>query len=239
MKTPFLRSLDFALVLMILGSRAFGSTVLWDFFGSAESGSHPLRDDASLLSIGRGWGIQEDEYYRETFDSLIGPSINIMTFRKETQRNKAVIQAETENLAPLLYGSNWVLAEAGMLADAATTRNQDSYFLNGWMDGNLDYSGTDSLECFYGQTFDFYLAFAAGREGDYDEQGVSLDREVWYGWVQIQYSRGTLSVLRSALCTDPNVGIYVGTDRTTSVPEPAVAGIELAGALLLLRRRKA
>ncbi len=33
--------------------------------------------------------------------------------------------------------------------------------------------------------------------------------------------------------------LYGWMDRTAAVPEPAVAGLALAGALLLLRRRKA
>ncbi len=61
---------------------------------------------------------------------------------------------------------------------------------------------------------------------------------LFFGFLALMVARGTISLVNSALNTEGG-GIYVGTDRTTAVPEPTTAGLLLAGALLLLPRRRA
>jgi hypothetical protein len=86
----------------------------------------------------------------------------------------------------------------------------------------------------YDSVFRFYLGFAIA--GTDTATGEALQSNVYYGWAQFEYSDGEISVVSSALNTTGG-GIYAGTDRTTSVPEPASGALALLGAVLLLRRR--
>ncbi len=61
---------------------------------------------------------------------------------------------------------------------------------------------------------------------------------LFFGFLALMVARGTISLVNSELNTEGG-GIYVGTDRTTAVPEPASGALALLGALPLLRRRRA
>ena len=104
---------------------------------------------------------------------------------------------------------------------------------------SLEYSGAhadEAIEVAFTPTVRFYLGFATSVWGDNEETGA-LERSVYYGWAQFEWSRGTLSLLNSAINTEGG-GIYVGTDRTTPVPEPTSAALAIAGLGLLICRRK-
>ena len=144
----------------------------------------------------------------------------------------------------LAYGDSWVRLEEGDLVDASSTRNRSSYFLHGWLDGSgpsidgYDVRADDPIEAPYSSAFTFYLGFATGAENDTAPDMTDNWSHVYYGWARFVYARGTISLVNSALNTEGG-GIYVGTDRTTAVPEPASGALALLGALPLLRRRRA
>lgn len=206
------------LAILAMACSSEGASVVWDYFG------HP---SGSSISLVRGW-LDETGY-----DYLIYPNIQI---NATPSANGTRVTIAAEETAIAAFGDNWVIAEAGDVADASTTRNQDSYFLHGWMDGNTLVSADDSITRFYNGTFSFFLAFAT-TTNEADDLGNPIFEHVWYGWVQIEYSKGILSVIDSAVNLTANEGIVVGTDRTIPVPEPASGFLALFGALLLTRRR--
>ncbi|MDA3923803.1 MAG: PEP-CTERM sorting domain-containing protein [Kiritimatiellae bacterium] len=72
----------------------------------------------------------------------------------------------------------------------------------------------------------FYIGYYVGAAGGYNGE---------YGWASLVWNGTELDLLDSAAETT-GVGIYAGT--YTAVPEPASAGLLLAGALLLFIRRR-
>ena len=143
----------------------------------------------------------------------------------------------------LAYGDSWVRMEEGALVDASTTRNQSSYFLHGWLDGSgenidgYDIRADDPISAPYYSSFTFYLGFATAAENVTAPNLIDNWSHVYYGWARFSYNRGAISLVDSALNADGG-GIYVGTDRTTPVPEPASGALALVGAVLFLRRKR-
>ena len=159
------------------------------------------------------------------------------TVTKTTKPLKVHIAPDTNLLELDGPESNWILANEGDLVNESTSRHLDSYFFHTGLDDG-QYSGSGSIDRSYGGTYQFYMGFATGLpEWWLEESGDLATRKIFYGWALFEYSSGKLSVVRSALNTTGG-GIYVGTDRVTPVPEPAGGGLALAGALLLLRRRR-
>ena len=132
--------------------------------------------------------------------------------------------------------SNWILANEGDLIDERTSRHLDSYFFQTGMDEG-EYGGSGSFDCNYAGQHRFYMGFATALPDWDNETGVHRLRDIFYGWALFEYSEGKLSLVQSALNADGG-GIYVGTDRTTPVPEPASGALALVGAVLFLRRRR-
>ena len=84
-------------------------------------------------------------------------------------------------------------------------------------------------------TFDFYLGFATAAE--YTGSWADPSKYVYYGWAQFTYSKGTITLVNSALNTEGG-GIYAGTGITTPVPEPATGILSFLGMVLLLHHRR-
>lgn len=163
---------------------------------------------------------------------------NISITAEKNGKMGVIITANPEEIV-LAYGDNWVNVAEGELIDASTTRNQEHYFLHGWLDDGAD--GTynpradDPITAPYNSTFDFYLGFATAAE--YTGSWADPWKYVYYGWAQFTYSKGTITLVDSALNTEGG-GIYAGTGITTPVPEPATGILSFLGILLLIRPRK-
>ena len=224
----------FALALAICSAllgEAKASSVAWDVL-QLESG------EFSGSGLNRTW--------RGTFSTggmkTVGESGDTVDFyisflvTRTMLPSQAHILPDTENLVLDGPESNWILANEGDLIDESTSRHLDSYFFQTGLDDG-GYDGSGSIDCDYAGQYRFYMGFATGLPDWDDETGVHRSRDIFYGWALFEYSGGKVSLVQSALNADGG-GIYVGTDRTTPVPEPATGGLALAGALLLLRRRR-
>ena len=227
MRTPVLALAAF---LMFLGeSRA--ATVAWDFFqltSASFSGSGSGRTWNGTFSTNGQQPVGESGAFVDFY-------ISFVVTRTTGTPVKAKIAPDTEFLVLDGPESNWILANEGDLVDESTSRHLgDSYFFHTAMDDE-GYGGTGSIEFLYGETCQFYLGFSTGLPNW--ETGVHCSSDIYYGWALFEYSAGKVSLVRSALNTEGG-GIYVGTDRTTPVPEPASCALAFLGAVLLLRRRR-
>lgn len=212
---------------------AEASSVLWGVFGT---GSGIQEGNVNRLDVNCLMAVPGTDY-------MVYPNIELIAVPDDMKWDVSISSTDCIVLA---YGDNWVLSEYGRPADSSTTRNQDEYFLQGWMDSNLEVR-TGSITADYESTFTFYLAFATGIEyNGLDVWEQDPFGTVHYGWAEIEYSRGALSVVDSAIALEPNTGIYVGTGTTVPVqlpvPEPGAGCLAAVGAALLApaaaRRRR-
>ncbi len=227
MKTLFIVLSIFSAFLF----RASATTLAWDVIE---------------LTSGEFSGTGADRVWHGTFSTNgqrpVGESgayidfyISFVVTRTASTPVKAQIAPDTE--FQILDGpeSNWILANEGDLVDESTSRHLGSYFFNTGLDEGT-YGGSGLVECRLVGGDRFYLGFATGVP-DWDT-GEHASRDIFYGWALFECRAGALAVVRSAVNAEGG-GIYVGTDRTTAVPEPASGALALLGALLLLRRRRA
>ena len=161
---------------------------------------------------------------------------NAMITLSKTGVNKVTITADP-NAIVAAYGDSWVLVEEGELVDESTTRNADSYFLHGWIDGqedDWDLRADVPVVLPARSSNRFYLGFATASSESHPQYDWT---DVYYGWALFEYSGGRLSLVDSALNVDGG-GIYAGTAVTVPIPEPAAGALAALGAVALLRRRR-
>ena len=190
-------------------------------------------------STERHWSgiVTVPENYRVSTGDTICPWLSLIG-NQSADKARIVLSAEENGV--LEYGDNWVRMNEGDLVDKTTTQNADTYFIHAISDpvsGACDIHADDIIECPIDASFRFYLGFATSVCIEkYDETGM-FDQRIYYGWAQFEWGNGSLSLVNSAINSEGG-GIYVGTDRTTPVPEPSSAAFAVLGVALLLRRRR-
>lgn len=203
-----------------LSTSSYAATVIWDVW-------EPTSNPTSSLQI---WERNEQEGLPRVW-----PSIIMEVVEKNGRPKQAVISAVTYVLESV---DNWVRLDAGALVNELSVRNAPSYFCNGELDGVSDPSTWDSIVQPYSTPLSFYLGFGSATFS-FDENQQFVQGDVYYGWAEFLYKDGTLALVRSALNTEANGGIYVGTGITTpAIPEPATGALALAGTVLLFGRRR-
>lgn len=144
----------------------------------------------------------------------------------------------------LEFGDNWTIVHEGDLIDASTLAGNGPYFMQGVPDRKTGLHPDSSdyplvLDLFADESF--FLGFAASVNYWDPDDPLDMVQELYYGWVQLSTGNGNLRIVHSAINTEGG-GIYVGTGRTTAVPEPHAAALAFLGAGILafgIRRRKA
>lgn len=209
------------ILLSLICSYTFASTVLWD---------HMTIIDHHYL-IGNYKILPKTEYdnlynYAGYYSICVAPAADIEV-EIPKYGNKRTISASSEQL--LAHACNFVQLNEGDIVSAATTKNQDEYF--------LEYLTTADGSAYPGYSItgnvgdDFYLGFV--YEAGFSN---SVDEPFWYrdvyGWLHMQFTTDGVEMLYSAINLDGDP-ITVGV-----VPEPSSALLALAGAALLIKRRK-
>ena len=203
------------ILLSLICSYTFASTVLWDH----------------MTIIGNYKILPKTEYdylynYAGYYSISVSPAADVEV-EIPSYGNKRKISASSDQM--LAYPCNLVQLNEGDIVSAATTKNQDEYF--------LEYLTTADGSAYPGYSItgnvgdDFYLGFVyeAGFRDSFDEPFYYRDV---YGWLHMQFTTDGVEMLYSAINLDGDP-ITVGV-----VPEPSSALLALAGAALLIKRRK-
>ena len=216
----------FCLLICLFSGRLVAATVAW---GVLSMNDATETQSGRLMPVeGSPIPVASGEYvYPNAVISLSATGINTVTITADPY---SIVTA---------YGDSWVLVEEGELVDASTTRNADSFFLHGWIDGqedNWDLRADDPVVLPAQSASRFYLGFATASSAA--ESYPQYDwTDVYYGWALFEYSDGELSLVNSALNVNGG-GIYAGSAVTTPIPEPAAGAFAALGALALLHRRR-
>ena len=139
----------------------------------------------------------------------------------------------------LEHSDSWVLLDEGQVASEDTTRHRDEFFLKNGIDDWENWVSNQSVNRLI-SPFRFYLGLATASFDCWrveDPYNPVFD-EVYYGWALFEWKPNQLTIVDSALCLEPNVGIVVGSSVTVPVPEPAAGALAALGAVALLRRRR-
>ena len=128
------------------------------------------------------------------------------------------------------YGDNWRRLEPGDSCNSESLRGNHPYFFKGGLDLAWDEDGRSD----YDITIPFHEATSvflgvASRNDLYDSANPP---EVCYGWVELVFFQGNVTVSQSALDLSGHP-LVVG-----QVPEPASSALALAGLTLLIGRRR-
>lgn len=203
------------ILLSLICSYTFASTVLWDHMTIIGNYKILPKTEWDYLYNYAG-------YYSISVSPTADVEVEIPKYG-----NKRTISASSDQM--LAYPCNLVQLNEGDIVSAATTKNQDEYF--------LEYLTTADGSAYPGYSItgnvgdDFYLGFVyeAGFRNSVDEPFWYRDV---YGWLHMQFTTDGVTMLNSAINLDGDP-ITVGV-----VPEPSSALLALAGAALLIKRRK-
>ena len=216
--------------------RRFMAAVLLLSFGSAfrAGGASVLWDRGFALVYKNGYHAWDLKWTNEFEDGRLYPDVLLEATHDS---GAGTTEIRSNGLVTLGYGYNWVSLRPGDIVDASSTRNQDAYFLLGWIDwnsgdpvddiGRTDYSVTVTAD---GAT-PFYLGFAT----QYDPELVnSLDPlPTIYGWVEL-FADGDQLLLGHTAIDFSGAPLVVG-----QIPEPSSACLAAMGAAMLLGQAKA